>query len=67
MESHARKRGPKFRFSESTRKLRKAEQNKKRGKCRISIGPEQFERWETVKDSLKLTSHIQVAKVLLDV
>lgn len=58
-------RGRKRVLTDSARKRNRQNIQASYNKARVNIGV-QFERWKGLKDTLKLESHADVAKVLLD-
>jgi hypothetical protein len=64
---HVRKsnRGRKKTLTDSTRKLHQQDNSAKYNKTRICIGAE-YNRWTALKDVLRIKTHAEVAKILLD-
>ena len=50
---------------DSERKMNRSEVSSKWSKCRIYVG-DQLNRWNELKEVLRVKSHAEVAKILLD-
>lgn len=58
-------RGRKRTLTDSARKRNKNVISAKWNKCRIYVG-DQYDRWNELKDALRVETHTEVAKILLD-
>ena len=58
-------RGRKRTLTDSERKRNRSEVYSKWNKCRIYVG-DQLDRWDDLKEVLRVKYHAEVAKILLD-
>ena len=58
-------RGRKRTLTDSERKMNRSEVSFKWNKCRIYVG-DQLNRWNELKEVLRIQAHAEVAKILLD-
>jgi hypothetical protein len=58
---HGRKRT----LTDSERKMNRSAESSKWNKCRIYVG-DQLDRWNELKEVLRIKAHAEVAKILLD-
>jgi len=52
-------------LTDSTRKQHKKDNSAKYNKTRVCIGDE-YDRWTALKDVLRIKTHAEVAKIMLD-
>ena len=58
-------RGRKRTLTDSERKMNRSEVSSKWNKCRIYVG-DQLDRWNKRKEVIRVQTHAEVAKILLD-
>ena len=57
--------GRKWTLTDSERKMNRSEVSSKWNKCRIYVG-DQLDRWNKLKEVLRIQTHAEVANILLD-